>query len=196
MSNNRSSKFLPPLKSIADFQTLQTMREAINSLLNGKMIGGDIIYSDSNVVYAPGTGGGKVSQFQVVSDGGDWYNCNSFDGVTAGGEIVKVAKHQELRCILPSATPAGGAYETKIIRGVTYTYTYNAVAGATADGVNVVEYTRGVTGSDSSAETDFITPCLNVGDIISAFQTTFASPADLVDVTWQALADGRAWASL
>jgi hypothetical protein len=195
MSNNRSSKFLPPLKSIADFQGLQAMNQAVNSLLNGKMIGGDIIYADSNVVYISGAGG-KVSQFQVVSDGGDYYKCYSFDGLTAGTQIIKVAKHQELRCILPTATPAGGAYATKIIRGVTYTYTYNAVASVTADGVNVVEYTRGVTGSDSSAETDYVTPCLNVGDIISAFQTTFAGPADLVDVAWQALADGRAWAKL
>ena len=154
-------------------------------------------------------GGGMPSvalqDFQVVSDGGDWYNCYTFDGVTTGGSIVKVAKHQELRCILPTATPAGGAYATKIIRGITYTYTYTPTAGVTADGVNVVEYVRGVTGSDSSTETDYVTPCLNAaqptaspaiaGDIITAFQTSFAGPDTLVDVTWQALADGRAWAA-
>ena len=145
-------------------------------------------------------GGGFPAQalqdFQIVSDGGDYYNCNPYDGVTAGGGIVKVAKHQDIRCILPSATPAGGAWPSKVIRGVTYTYTYDPVVGATTDGVNVIEYSRSVAGSDASAETDYITPCLNIGDIITAFQTSFAGPADLVDVTWQALADGRAWARL
>lgn len=144
-------------------------------------------------------GGGFPAQslqdFQIVSDGGDWYNCYSFDGVTADGGIVKVAKHQELRCILPTADPAGGAWPSKEIRGVTYAYTYNPIAGDTDDGVNVVEYTRSVVGSDVSSETDYITPCLNVGDIISAFQTSFAGPDTLIDVTWQALADGRAWAA-
>ena len=137
----------------------------------------------------------SIQTFQIVSDGGDWYNCNTFDGVTAGSSIIKVAKNQDIRCILPTDTPAGGAWPSKVIRGVTYTYTYNAVADATTDGVNVIEYTRSVAGSDSSAETDYITPCLNVGDIISAFQTSFTGPDTLVDVTWQALTDGRAWAA-
>ena len=147
-----------------------------------------------------------IQDFQVVSDGGDWYNCYAFDGSTAAtSAIVKVAKHQDLRCILPSASPAGGAWVSKLIRGITYTYTYTAVAATTLDGVNVSEYTRSVSGSDSSSETDYITPCLNclnagsspigAGDIITAFQASFAGPATLVGITWQALADGRAWAS-
>ena len=153
-------------------------------------------------------GGGAPSQslqmFQVVSDGGDWYNCYTFDGVNAGSSIIQVAKHQDLMCIPSTATPAGGAWSSKLIRGITYTYTYTAVAGVTLDGVNVVEYTRGVTGSDSSSETDYVTPCLNclnagsspagAGDIITAFQTSFIGPATLLNVTWQAVADGRAWA--
>ena len=149
--------------------------------------------------------GAAVQDFQIVSDGGDWYNCYTFDGVTAGTQIVKVAKHQDLRCLLPSANPAGGAWVSKLIRTVTYTYTYTAVAGVTLDGVNVVEYTRGVVGDDGSSETDYVTPCLNclnagsspagAGDIITAVATTFAGPNTLADVTWQALADGRAWAS-
>ena len=148
--------------------------------------------------------GAALQDFQIVSDGGDWYNCYTFDGVTAGSSIIKVAKNQDLRCILASATPAGGAWASKVIRGITYTYTYNAIAGATLDGVNVVEYTRTVAGSDSSSATSYVTPCLNcinagsspagAGDIITAFQTTFSGPATLVSVTWQALADGRAWA--
>ena len=146
----------------------------------------------------------SVKTFQIVSDGGDWYNCYTFDGMTAGGSIIKIAKNQDLRCISASASPAGGAWDSKVIRGITYTYTYNPIAGATLDGVNVVEYTRTVAGSDSSSATSYVTPCLNcinsgsspsgAGDIITAFQTSFVGPATLIDVTWQALADGRAWA--
>ena len=137
----------------------------------------------------------SVQDFQIVSDGGDYYNCNTFDGLTAGSGIIKVAKHQDIRCILPTATPVGGAWATKVIRGVTYTYTYTPTAGTTTDGVNVIEYVRGVTGSDTSSETDYITPCLNVGDIITGYSTVFNAPATLVGVTWMAMADGRAWAS-
>ena len=150
-------------------------------------------------------GGTGLQFFLLVSDGGDWYNCYSFDGTNIGDSIIKVAKHQELMCILPTASPAGGASAQKIIRGVTYTYTYTPTAGVTDDGVNVVEYTRGVTGSDSSAETDYVTPCLNAGqptaspvipaDIISALPASFSAPETLLDVQWQALADGRAWAA-
>lgn len=132
--------------------------------------------------------------FQVVSDGGDWYNCNIWDGLTAGTQIVKVAKHQDIRCILPTANPAGGAWPSKNIRGITYTYIYNAVAGATTDGVNVVEYNRSVSGDDGSTGTSEITPCLNVGDIITADPATFKGPATLVGIVWKAQAGGRAWA--
>lgn len=152
-------------------------------------------------------GGGSgiaIQDFQVVSDGGDWYNCYPFDGLNVNTTITKVAKHQDLRCILPSASPAGGAWVSRLERGITYTYAYLAVAGSTLDGVNVVEYSRTVTGSDASTETDLVTPCLNcvnsgsspagAGDIITAFQTSFAGPATLANVVWQAFANGRAWA--
>ena len=142
-------------------------------------------------------GGGSqtatTQDFQLVSDGGDYYNCYTWDGVNVGSDIVRVAKNQDLRCILPTATPAGGAWPQKTKRGVTYTYTYNAVAGTTADKVNVIEYTRDVTGSDDSSATSEIAPCLNVGDIITAIATSFSGPDTLKDVVWQALADGRAW---
>ena len=145
-------------------------------------------------------GGGSIpsvaiQDFKIVSDGGDYYNCHTFDGLTAGATIIKVAKNQDLRCILPTATPAGGAWANKVIRAVTYTYTYTPTAGTTTDGVNVIEYVRGVTGDDLSSETDNVTPCLNVGDIITGFQTSFAAPATLVGVTWQAQSDSRAWAN-
>ena len=197
MSNLRTKKYVPLAKHALDVLSLRKTQQAVNALLNGRIVQGSgdgkIHYSDSNVVWE--TPGGSLQDFKIVSDGGDWYNCNMFDGKNIFGGLVKVAKNQDIRCILPTATPAGGAWSSKVIRGVTYTYTYNEVAGSTTDGVNVVEYTRSVAGSDSSAETDYITPCLNVGDIITAFQTSFVGPATLLSVGWQALADGRAWAA-
>ena len=150
-----------------------------------------------------------IQDFKIVSDGGDSYNCHTFDGVTAGATIIKVAKNQDLRCILPTATPAGGAWAAKAIRGIYYIYSdglsgtisYLPVAGTTADGVNVIEYVRYVNGSDIatgtilSSEIDNVTPPLIVGDIITADATTFAGPATLVGVLWKAQADGRAWAA-
>jgi hypothetical protein len=134
-----------------------------------------------------GGGSSQDSQFKdftLVSDGGDYYNCKDENGT-----IVKVAKHQDIRC-------GDGAWADKVIRGVTYTYSYFGIAGTTTDGVDVVEYRRDVVGSDGSSETDYITPCLNVGDIITGFATSFQSPESLTDVTYQALADGRAWAAI
>jgi hypothetical protein len=95
-----------------------------------------------------------------------------------GKQIIKVAKKQDQRCILPTAVPAGGAWATKTIRGITYTYTYNPTSGATTDGVDVIEYTRSVAGSDESTATSEVTPCLNVGDIITAIPCTFSAPND------------------
>ena len=157
---------------------------------------GTIITLDLSQIIGSGSGGGRASKdFKLVSDGGDYYNCNTFDGVNTGSAIVKVAKHQDLRCILPSATPAGGAWASKTKRTVLYNYTYVAVAGATADGVNIIEYTRSVSvPSDTSLNTtSYIDPCLNVGDIITAFPASFQGPATLIGVQWQAVADGRAW---
>jgi hypothetical protein len=139
-------------------------------------------------------GSSGPSQFTVVSDGGDYYNCYTWINGTAGTVIIKVAKHQDICCILPTATPAGMAWPSKVIRGITYTYVYTATAGTTTDGVNVIEYTRGVTGSDMSSSTSQITPCLNVGDIITADPFSFTTPATLKGIQWIARADGRAWA--
>lgn len=154
------------------------------------------------IVGGGGLVGVSIQQFAVVSDGGDYYNCYTFDGLTAGTTIIKVAKHLDLQCITSagpqapvSPLPLGGGWYQKLIRTITYTYTYTPTAGTTTDGVNVIEYVRGVTGSDASSETDYVTPCLNVNDIITGFQTSFAAPATLVGVTWQAMADGRAWAA-
>jgi hypothetical protein len=196
MSNLRKSKFVPIPRHAMDLKTQRIMAQAINSLLNSQIVAGtknQAHHSDSNVIYEIDMTGGSTQDFLLVSDGGDYYNCNAYDGATASGPIVKVAKHQDIRCILPTASPAGGAWPTKTIRGITYTYVYNPVAGSTTDGVNVVEYTRSVSGSDGSTAISEITPCLNIGDIITADSTTFKGPATLVGVIWQAQASGRAW---
>lgn len=181
-----------------DFAWMRQATDAVNALrhielVQGNKQTGQVHVSDGNtVIELPASG---PQGFQIVSDCGDYYQCNPFNGVTASSTIVKVAKHQDIRCILASATIPGGAWLTKTIRGITYTYTYNPIAGTTADGINVIEYTRSVVGSDSSSETDYITPCLNVGDIITAEPASFSGPTTLVGVTWQAWADGRAWAA-
>lgn len=201
--NYRTKKFVPIPRSFADIESFRQMAQGINSLLNGQIRTGsnlDYHVSDGNVMWViPSTS--QFQTFVVVSDGGDYYNCNTFDGTNIGSTIIKVAKNQDLRCILPSADPSGGAWPQKTIRGITYTYVYTATVGFTTDGVNVLEYVRSVSGSDGSTETDNVTPCLNVGtdenvgDIISAFSTSFTAPETLKDVIWQALADGRAWAA-
>lgn len=195
--NTRKSKFVPIPRHALDIRAHRQCAQAVNSLLNSQVVAGNknqAHHSDSNVIYEFDASNSSTQFFQVVSDGGDYYNCNTWDGVTAGGAIVKVAKNQDIRCILPTASPAGGAWPTKTIRGITYTYVYNAVAGSTTDGVDVVEYNRSVSGSDGSTATSEITPCLNVGDIITGYSTTFKGPATLVGVLWQAMTDGRAWA--
>ena len=146
-------------------------------------------------VINPTFGGQSETQlFVLVSDSGDWYNCYTLDGAAIGTEIIKVAKHQDIRCIISSASPSGGAWSSKLIRGVTYSYTYNKVLGTTDDGVGVVEYTRSVNGSDTSSATSYITPYLAIGDIITAIPFNFTAPETLNGVQWLALADGRAWA--
>ncbi len=208
MTSNRQSKFVPISRHVFELKSLQVTQKALNSLLNGQVVVGKvprIHYADGNMIIEIPPGGSGVSDFQVVSDGGDYYNAQLITGGVAGGAYIKVAKHQDLRCILPTDSPAGGAWASKLVRGITYTYTYVPTAGVTLDGVNVVEYVRSQTGDDASAETCYVTPCLNclndgsdpagAGDIISAFQTSFDSPDTLVGVTWQAMADGRAWAA-
>ncbi|MDE2099889.1 MAG: hypothetical protein KGL39_21730 [Patescibacteria group bacterium] len=200
MSSELKSLLIGQPKSAFDYQWMRAVGKRIDALTRMRIIPAQyssVRMSEGNTILNIGlqNSGTAISTFVLVSDGGDWYNCYSFDGLTPGTSIVKVAKHQDIRCLQPTGTPAGGAWAQKTIRGVTYTYTYNEVAGTTDDGVDVVEYTRDVSGSDGSSETDYITPCLNVGDIICAFQTSFAGPASLIDVTWQALADGRAWAA-
>ena len=128
-----------------------------------------------------------VSYFVLVSDGGDYYNCYTFDGVTTGAAIVKVAKLPEMRCIKPSATPAGGAWTARTVRGEAQTYDYTATAGATADGVNVLEYIRVVHTSGNPDYNEYPSNQIAISDIIVAMPASFAGPATLQGVQWQAI---------
>lgn len=57
--STRKSKFIPPIKSGFDIGALRQMRDAVNALLNGQFVNGQVIYSDSNVMWigaAPAAG--------------------------------------------------------------------------------------------------------------------------------------------
>ena len=184
-----------------DFAHQKRMAKKLDALLNGRMVDatgnpvGEIHYADGNAIYQF-SGSSNLKMFQLVSHGGDYLNCNPFDGVTAIASVVKVALDESMRCTLPTASPAGGAWTARTERGVAYTFTYAQVVGMTTDGVNVIEYTRTKTvGADGTFKQGYITPCLNVGDIIFATPApTFAGPATLIGVKWLALSAGRAWA--
>lgn len=145
----------------------------------------DGIFIRFNSVTKSGSTTYLFQDFQLVSDGGDFYNCVAVNANgTQGGLIIKVAKHIDIRC-----GPA--AWQQKLIRGVLYTYTYQPLV---ANGVTV-EFTRTVVGSDKSGELDYITPALVVNDIITAFyvNSNWNQIPSLNGIKWQALADGRAW---
>jgi hypothetical protein len=146
---------------------------------------GTIITLPSGMIGSSSTSAGSASQFKIVSDGGDYWNCKTWDGTTLGASVVKVAKPFKLRA-------GTGKIASEVIRSVTYTYTYSAV---TVGGVTGY-YTRAVSGSDGSSETDYMIPDPIANDIIyaSAFSTT--TPSTLADVVWIDLnVDGRAWAA-
>lgn len=125
--------------------------------------------------------------FQLVSDGGDYYNCVAVNANgTQGGLVIKVAKHLDIRC-----GPA--AWQQKLIRGILYTYTYQPLV---TNGITV-EYTRTVASNENppAGEINYITPALQINDIITAFYVAgnWQQIPSLAGIQWQALADGRAW---
>lgn len=136
---------------------------------------------------AGGTSGASVQQFKIVSDGGDYWNCKTWDGTTLGSTEIKVAKPFKLRA-------GTGKIASEVIRGVTYTYTYTGVYISGSSGPYKY-YTRAVSGSDGSGETDYVIPDPIANDIIYAISFSTATPSSLADVTWLDInADGRAWA--
>ncbi len=132
------------------------------------------------------SGSASVQQFKIVSDGGDYWVCKTWDGTTLGSTNVNVAKPFKLRC-------GTGKITSELIRGVTYTYTYTAVTVGAVTGY----YTRAVSGSDGSSETDYMIPDPRANDIIYGITFTTTTPISLSAVTWLDInADGRAWAAI
>lgn len=152
-------------------------------------------------------GGGSTmgpSLFVHVSDAGDWYNCYPITGIKwngggfvpigAGTQTVKVAKDQELCCLLPTGSPNGAAFPSQQKRDALYTYVYNKVLNTTADSVGVWEYTRDVYISGVLQGTSYVMPYLYPGMIITADPITFTGPPSLVGIKWIAQNRGRTWA--
>ena len=118
--------------------------------------------SNSTSVWAMISGGsggpGGVQQFKIVSDGGDWWVCNSWDGTTQGTVNLNVIKPMELR-----TSPANGI-ASATIRAVTYNYSYAAVAVGGVTGY----YTRTVSVAGTTIELDYMIPDPQAGNIIYA----------------------------
>jgi hypothetical protein len=128
-----------------------------------------------------GGGGASVQQFKLVAtgtiDGGDYWNCNTWDGTTLGGTIVKVAKQQKMRCV--------SYISGETIDGVPWTYSYAVNSYG--------EYVR-TSASSSATTTDYCTPPALAGDIIYAVSFATASPTTLASVVWLEITP-RDWAS-
>lgn len=130
----------------------------------------------------------SIQQFKIQSDGGDYWNCYTWDGTSLGSTNIKVAKPYKLRADT-------GKISSETIRGVTYTYTYTGVYISGSSGPYKY-YTRSVSGSDGSSETDYMIPDPQTNDIIYGISFSTTAPSTLSAVTWLDInVDGRAWAS-
>ena len=144
---------------------------------------GTIITLPSGIASGNSTSSGSASQYKIVSDGGDYWVCKTWDGTTLGSSTVKVAKPYKLRA-------GTGKITSEVIRGVTYTYTYTPVTV----GAVVGYYTRSVSGSDGTSETNYTIPDPIANDIIYALAFSTATPSTLSDVVLIDLnIDSRAW---
>lgn len=103
-----------------------------------------------------------IQQFKIQWDGGDWWICKSWDGSSLGSSLVNIIKPYKLRCLSYRIT-------SEVIRGVTYTYTYTP-SYITGSSGPVSYYTRAVSGSDGSSETDYCIPDPVANDIIYAVE--------------------------
>jgi hypothetical protein len=144
-----------------------------------------------NPATGSGSGSASIQQFKIVSDGGDYWNCKTWDGTTLGSSVVKVAKPLKIRC------DAGAIASETIYRGgsgIVQSYTY---APQTVSGV-VAYYIRTVTVGGNVIENDVVEPDPLANDIIYAVNGfVTATPSSLVGVTYLDInADGRAWAEV
>jgi hypothetical protein len=96
----------------------------------------------------------RLKLYRVKDDLGACLRCRSWDGTNEGSDDTYIAKRPEVRNQLRTGATAPWT-ETK--DGVTYTYTFAQVPDTTL--TPTFNYcVRTVAGSDSSSETDDITP--------------------------------------
>ena len=170
-------KFLVP---VVDTNGITTWQEATVTMAQS---GYTVVFPAVSV--AGGASGSSATQFKIISDGGDYWNCKTWDGTTLGSTTIKVAKPFKLRA-------GTGGIASEVIRSVTYTYTYAAVTVGAVTGY----YTRAVSGSDGSSETDYMIPDPIANDIIYAIHFSTTTPSTLSAVVWiDVNSDGRAWAT-
>jgi len=131
-----------------------------------------------------GGGGGGTQQFKIVSDGGDYWICKTWDGTTLGSTNINVAKPYELRCLT-------GAIASETIDGVLFTYTYTAINVA---GV-ITEYQRTATDPNGNIEINNVTPPVIPGKIIVANSFSTNAPSSLASVVW-IFQTAAAWAEI
>jgi len=118
-----------------------------------------------------GSGGAGIIQYKLVSDGGDFWICKTWDGTTLGSTLVNITKPFKLRA-------GAGAIQSEIIGGITFTYTYTAVPVGSVTGY----YSRAVSGSDGTAETNIPIPMPLANDIIYAAPCTLGAPFSIAAV--------------
>jgi hypothetical protein len=121
--------------------------------------------------------GGGLSMFHFKSDGGNFYNCVTWDGINEGSMTISIAKLPKLRISLLTET----------IEGVVYNYTYAAYAS----GGVTISYTRSTTGGVN--QTDKVTPPYLLDDVLFAtgMSTGLVDSSDN-PITWQEISE-RAW---
>lgn len=118
-----------------------------------------------------GAGGVLVVPYYVVEHFGDYLNCRSWDGTTAGSTDITIAKPYELRFSLTGET----------LDGIAFTY-----------GTYVVASQSRIATFSGGSETQFITPRYRVGTILFAAKAqTGVDTANLIDLNIGA----RAWAA-
>ena len=118
--NNRTTKFVPEIKHALDIKGMRTMRAAVNSLLNAKVIQGqkaDSHFSDGNVVYeiplsaSSSSSGlrylGKWNADNLLYDGGAFRVFNPGDIVWMDGPVSDPGGNAMIAPL--QATNGGGA---------------------------------------------------------------------------------------
>jgi hypothetical protein len=95
MPNQRLTKFVRAPRSVLDFEWMKMVYQAINALLNGKMVNGTVYYTDSNTVWEAKGGGmhwaassriySKDRSYSGDKSVGDWVWVSPTDTVVITG---------------------------------------------------------------------------------------------------------------